>query len=333
MPARRFFAPLPPMPLARAAGLGAAGLALALLHGQRLLAAEPAPAAAQLLAPGGAPVVGQSPAPGAVQAPATAPGVPADQQLETPQALRSEEASLAKQLANPVASLISVPFQFNFDRGIGPKENLQRAALNIQPVVPFKLSADWNLISRTILPVVVYGGAAGAETGQLNVGDTLQSLFFSPAKPGPGGVIWGVGPVALLGTATGQLSGIQQWGLGPTGVALVQRGHWTMGALANHLWSVANNGPNANLNATFLQPFVSYTTTNAWTFSLNTESTYDWEANQWAVPLNLLVSKVTKVGNQLLSVGGGVRYWAGGPETGPHGWGGRLVVTLLFPTR
>jgi hypothetical protein len=259
--------------------------------------------------------------------------VPADQQLETPQALRSEEASLAKQLANPVASLISVPFQFNFDRGIGPKENLQRAALNIQPVVPFKLSADWNLISRTILPVVVYGGAAGAETGQLNVGDTLQSLFFSPAKPGPGGVIWGVGPVALLGTATGQLSGIQQWGLGPTGVALVQRGHWTMGALANHLWSVANNGPNANLNATFLQPFVSYTTTNAWTFSLNTESTYDWQANQWAVPLNLVVSKVTKLGNQLLSVGGGVRYWAGGPEAGPHGWGGRLVVTLLFPTR
>jgi hypothetical protein len=252
---------------------------------------------------------------------------------ETPQQLSAEEANLAKQLANPVASLISVPFQFNFDRGIGVQENLQRAALNIQPVVPFKLSADWNLISRTILPVVVYGGAAGAETGQLNVGDTLQSLFFSPAKPGPGGVIWGVGPVALLGTATGQLSGIQQWGLGPTGVALVQRGHWTMGALANHLWSVANNGPNANLNATFLQPFVSYTTTNAWTFSLNTESTYDWQANQWAVPLNLLVSKVTKVGNQLLSVGGGVRYWAGGPETGPHGWGGRLVVTLLFPTR
>jgi len=333
MPARRFFAPLPPMPLARAAGLGAAGLALALLHGQRLLAAEPAPAAAQLPAPGGAPVVGQSPAPGAVQAPATAPGVPADQQLETPQALRSEEASLAKQLANPVASLISVPFQFNFDRGIGPNENLQRAALNIQPVVPFKLSADWNLISRTILPVVVYGGAAGSETGQLNIGDTVQSLFFSPARPGPGGVIWGVGPIALLPTATGQLSGIHQWGLGPTGVALVQRGHWTVGALANHLWSVANNGSNANVNATFLQPFLTYTTTNAWTFSLNTESTYDWAANQWAVPLNLVVTKVTKLGNQLISLGAGVRYWVDGPDNGPHGWGARLVATLLFPTR
>jgi hypothetical protein len=139
--------------------------------------------------------------------------------------------------------------------------------------------------------------------------------------------------VALLPTATGQLSGLNQWGLGPTGVALVQRGHWTVGALANHLWSVANNGSNANVNATFLQPFLAYTTTNAWTFSLNTESTYDWSAERWAVPINLVATKVTKVGNQLLSIGAGVRYWAGGSEAGPHGWGARLVATLLFPTR
>jgi len=268
-----------------------------------------------------------------VIAQAQAPAAWGGEGPETPQQLGAEEANLAKQLANPVASLISVPFQFNYDSGIGVQENIQRAALNIQPVVPFKLSADWNLISRTILPVVNFQGAAGAETGQLNFGDTVQSLFLSPAKPGPGGVIWGVGPVALLPTATGQLSGIDQWGLGPTGVALVQRGHWTVGALANHLWSVANNGSNANVNATFLQPFLSYTTTNAWTFSLNTESTYDWAANQWAVPLNLVVTKVTKLGNQLISLGAGVRYWVDGPDNGPHGWGGRVVATLLFPTR
>jgi hypothetical protein len=266
---------------------------------------------------------------------AQAPGPAAGgvQEQETPQELRTEEAGLARQLANPVASLISVPFQFNYDRGIGVQENIQRANLNIQPVVPFKLSANWNLISRTILPVVNFQGAAGAETGQLNFGDTVQSLFLSPARPGPGGVIWGVGPVALLPTATGQLSGLNQWGLGPTGVALVQRGPWTVGALANHLWSVANNGSNANVNATFLQPFLAYTTPTAWTISLNTESTYDWAANRWAVPLNLVVTKVTKVGNQLLSLGAGVRYWVDGPDSGPHGWGARLVATLLFPTR
>ena len=328
----------------RGLAVGLAGLVLGLLPAQRALAAEfPAGPAAPGVAE--VPVSGmvvpttqpnpalmaqaQAPAPAPAQAPAAGGGEGA----ETPQQLGAEEASLAKQLANPVASLISVPFQFNFDRGIGVQRNIQRANLNIQPVVPFKLSADWNLISRTILPVVNYFGAVGPETGQLNIGDTVQSLFFSPARPGPGGVIWGVGPIALLPTATGPISGIDQWGLGPTGVALVQRGPWTVGALANHLWSVANNGSNANVNATFLQPFVSYTTANAWTISLNTESTYDWAANRWAVPINLLVGKVTKVGNQLLSVGAGVRYWVDGPESGPHGWGARLVATLLFPTR
>jgi len=316
--------------------LGLAGLALGFLPAPQALATElplvlSAPGAAEVSVSGQGVAAVQANQPVIAQAPG--PASEGGQGQDTPQELRTEEASLAKQLANPVASLISVPFQFNYDRGIGVQENIQRANLNIQPVVPFKLSANWNLISRTILPVVNFQGAAGAETGQLNFGDTVQSLFLSPAKPGPRGVIWGVGPVALLPTATGQLSGIHQWGLGPTGVALVQRGHWTVGALANHIWSVANNGSNANVNATFLQPFLTYTTTNAWTFSLNTESTYDWAANRWAVPLNLVVTKVTKLGNQLISLGAGVRYWVDGPDNGPHGWGARLVATLLFPTR
>jgi hypothetical protein len=316
--------------------LGLAGLVLGFLPAPQALAAELPAGPTTPSAPEGSPI-GQGVA--AVQAnqpviaQASGPAAEGGQGQNTPQGLRTEEAGLAKQLANPVASLISVPFQFNYDSGIGVQENIQRANLNIQPVVPFKLSANWNLISRTILPVVNFQGAAGPETGQLNFGDTVQSLFLSPAKPGPGGVIWGIGPVALLPTATGQLSGIHQWGLGPTGVALVQRGPWTVGALANHLWSVANNGSNTNVNATFLQPFLTYTTPNAWTFSLNTESTYDWAANQWAVPVNLVVAKVTKVGNQLVSLGAGVRYWVDGPESGPRGWGARLVATLLFPTR
>jgi hypothetical protein len=316
--------------------LGLVGLVLGFLPAPQALATE-----LPLLprAPGAAAVPASGPGVGAIQAnqpvlvQAPSPAAGGGQGQETPQELRTEEASLARQLANPVASLISVPFQFNYDSGIGVQDNIQRANLNIQPVVPFRLSANWNLITRTILPVVNFQGEAGAETGQLNFGDTVQSLFLSPANPGPGGVIWGVGPVALLPTATGQLSGLNQWGLGPTGVALVQRGPWTVGALANHLWSVANNGSNANVNATFLQPFLAYTTPTAWTISLNTESTYDWAAERWAVPLNLVVTKVTKVGNQLLSLGAGVRYWVDGPDSGPHGWGARLVATLLFPTR
>jgi hypothetical protein len=272
-----------------------------------------------------------TPTPAIAAGPAGAPAAPiAD---AAPPSLQSEEETLAKELANPVASLISVPFQFNIDGRIGTEEEIQAAILRIQPVVPMRLSGDWNLISRTILPVVTMQGPAGPESGQPNFGDTLQSLFLSPARPGPGGVIWGVGPAALLATATADLSGGQQWGLGPTGVALVQRGRWTAGTLANHLWSVANGGPSADLNSTYLQPFLSYTTANAWTVSLNSESTYDWAADQWAVPLNLVVSKVGRLGHQLLSVGAGARYWVQSPEGGPRGWGGRVVVTLLFPSR
>ena len=312
---------------------GLVGLLLGILPAPSTLAVE-LPAGPTAIGATEVPASGQGVPPAQPSQPvmAQAPAAGEEKGAETPQQLRTQEADLAKKLANPISSLISLPFQFNYDRGIGVEENVQRANLNIQPVVPFNLSKDWNLISRTILPVVNLQGEAGPATGQLNFGDTLQSLFLSPVRPGPGGVIWGVGPVALLPTATGQFSGIQQWGLGPNGVALVQRGPWTMGVLANHLWSVANNGANTNMNASFVQPILTYTTPTAWSFTLNTESTYDWNANQWAVPINFVVSKVTKVGNQLIQLGAGVRYWVDGPDSGPHGWGARVVTTLLFPT-
>lgn len=112
---------------------------------------------------------------------------------------------------------------------------------------------------------------------------------------------------------------------------LKQEGQWTYGALANHIWSVAGENGRSNISSTFLQPFVSYTTHDAWTFGFNTESTYDWKAEQWSVPLNLTATKLLKVGHQAMSVGGGVRYWADSPQGGPHDWSLRLVVTLLFP--
>lgn len=237
---------------------------------------------------------------------------------------------LAKKLSNPVANLISVPFQFNYDKEIGPRDG-HRSFINIQPVIPFSLNQDWNLISRTILPITDQKDIAGPSGGQSGVGDTLQNLFFSPKAPTERGLIWGAGPVFLLPTASDKLLGGEKWGLGPTGVVLKQSGPWTFGGLANHIWSVGGDSDRADISQTFIQPFVTYTTQSATTFGLNTESTYDWKSRQWGVPINVTVAQLTKLGGQLVQIGGGVRYWAESTNTGPSGWGARLSVTFLFP--
>lgn len=241
----------------------------------------------------------------------------------------ADAESLAKQLANPVASLISVPFQNNWDFGMGLDDEGWRWTMNVQPVVPFSLGEDWNLISRTILPLM-YQDEVIPDADQFGLGDTVQSLFLSPSKAEPFGLIFGVGPVALLPTATRDVLSAEKWGAGPTAVVLKQVGPWTLGMLANHIWSFAGAGERNDVDATFLQPFVTYTTKTATGFVVNTESTYDWKAEQWSVPLHAGVTQVLRIGGQLVQVGVFGRYWAETPLGGPE-WGVRLPITLLFP--
>lgn len=245
-------------------------------------------------------------------------------------ALSQEAAAddLAKQLANPVASLISVPFQANWDFGIGMND-ATRFTLNVQPVIPLSLNEDWNLIIRTILPVIDAESPAPGIEDAFGLGDTVQSFFFSPKNPVNGWIL-AVGPVALWPTATDSQLGSGQWGAGPTALALKQTGPWTYGALVNHLWSYAGDDDRGAVNATFLQPFASYITRTKTTFTINAESTYDWEHGQWNVPLNFIVSQLFKLGGQPVQAFVGGRCYLEGPEGGPE-WGVRAGFTLLFP--
>jgi len=243
----------------------------------------------------------------------------------------SSEAEIAKQLNNPVAALISVPFQFNYDKDLGPTEKGERTLLNIQPVIPIGLNAEWNVISRTILPVIKLEDVPPGNDED-GIGNVLQSFFFSPKAETSSGWIWGVGPALSLRTTTDELLGPEKWSAGPTAVALKQQHGWTYGALVNHQWSYAGNGDATDVDASFVQPFVSYTTATHTSFTVNSESTYDWEGNDWSVPVNFMVSQVFKLGGQLMSLQLGARYWADTPEdVGPEGWGARLTYTLVFP--
>ena len=240
-----------------------------------------------------------------------------------------EDADLAKKLSNPVANLISVPFQFNYNEGYGDGSGHQ-SYLNIQPVIPISISPNWNVISRTIVPVVSQDDIQPGSGSQFGLGATTQSFFFSPKEPTSAGLIWGVGPAFLIPTATDGVAP-NQWGAGITGVALKQSGAWTVGALANHIWSLTGNSRYGDVSATFVQPFVSYTTPKATSITLNTESTYNWETSEWSVPINLQLAQIVKISGQPVQFGVGARYWAQSPDGGPDGWGARALVTLLFP--
>lgn len=235
------------------------------------------------------------------------------------------DAELAKKTQNPIANLISLPLQndWNYDNGsTGDKTSY---TLNVQPVWPFSASEDYLLITRTIVPVKNIEFPEN-ETG---IGDILQSFFLSP-KEKLGGWIVGAGPVFNYPTASDDLLGSGKWGAGPTAVILRQEGGWTYGLLANHVWSFAGSSDRSEVNATFLEPFLSFTTKTYTSLGMNTESTYDWKAHQWTVPVNLMVQQMVKIGAQPISLQLGYRYFAEKPDNGPD-WGVRFQVTFLFP--
>jgi hypothetical protein len=242
-----------------------------------------------------------------------------------------QAAELAKQLSNPVASLISVPVQYNRDDYGGPNDGAKVDRLVLQPVVPFSLNDDWNLITRTIIPFADQRGFPVATLNQSGIGDVTASQFFSPKSPTAGGWIWGVGPVELLPTAAEDALGTGKWGLGPTFVILKQSGPWTVGYLGSHIWSVAGDDKRNAVDVTSVQPFFSYTTRTHTTIGAFTEAAYDWKGKQWSVPLIVQAGQLFKIGPQVLQLAVAGKYWADSPDNGPEGWGLRVQLTFLFP--
>lgn len=238
---------------------------------------------------------------------------------------------LAKKLNNPISNLISVPFQYDYDKDVGSNKG-SRNLLNIQPVAPIDFSDDAIIISRTIIPLESERNVTPGSGIQSAVGDITQSFWYSPKKKTANGYIWGLGSVLTVPTGTSLSS--KSWGAGPTGILLKQQGPWTYGGMFNHVWDYAGRSNRNHTSLTLLQPFVVYTWPTATSVVLNTESTYDWRENQWSVPVNLMVSQVLKVGGQIIQVGTGVRYWAVSDDNhGPAGWGLRMNLTFLFPSK
>lgn len=250
--------------------------------------------------------------------------------LDTAGALAQSADDLAKATANPLASMISVPFQFNFDYGAGPGDNGKNYSVKVQPVVPFELTPDWNVISRTIVPLSFEQNIFPSDV--FGLGDITESLWLSPANSGVDGLTWGIGPQFLLPTATDAVLGSGKFGIGPTGLVVMQQGKLTVGALVNQMWSVAGDPSRADVSALFVQPFVSYALPEGQSIGANLEASYDWNSGNWSVPLNLTYSKVFTAGTQPMSFSLGVRKYLATAPSGPD-WGVRAGLTFLFPQK
>jgi hypothetical protein len=248
-------------------------------------------------------------------------------------AQESDAAALAKAAQNPIADMISVPFQNNTNFDIGPLEKTQDI-LNIQPVLPFRLTEDWNLITRTIVPLISQPAFAANQEREFGLGDIQFSAFFSPKKV-VNGWVWGVGAVAQLDTATDNRLGQGAWGFGPTAVALHLGKTWVYGALINNVWSVSEEEGRSSVNQMLLQPFINYNFANSPGRYLTFAPiiTADWEADssqRWVVPLGLGIGQIMRFGKQPVNLQASGYYNVERPDNAAS-WQLRLQLQLLFP--
>ena len=230
-------------------------------------------------------------------------------------------------MANPVANLISVPLQNNFDYGIG-SNNGSKYTINLQPVIPIALSPKLNLVTRYILPIVFQRDVTGDKTAEDGLGDLTISAYFAPANAN---LIWGVGPIILVPTGTNDFLGAKKWGLGPSVLALKQSNGITYGFLANQTWSVAGDKQRDDVSLLYVQPFLAYNWKSGAGVSANSEITQNWMTESTIVFLNFSVSGVTKLGGQMVSLSIGPKIPIASPAASKPDFGLRASLTFVFP--
>jgi hypothetical protein len=261
---------------------------------------------------------------------ATWPAASRAQSAPGPPAAQAPAEDLAKKLANPISDLVSVPFQFNWEQNVGPHEST-RFILNVQPVMPFSLNDNWNLIARVILPLVSQPALTDDGSPAFGISDVFTSFFFSPTG---GGLIWGVGPAISLPSTTIATLGTEKWSAGPTAVVLKQAGRFTYGALWNQVWSFSGNTGRADVSQMFLQPFLAYQASRTVTVTVQSETSANWqvEDGRWTVPINLSLGKLSSFGVFPASYQVGVGAYVEHPSIGPS-WKVRGGITILLPRR
>ena len=248
-------------------------------------------------------------------------------QADDPEA---NSAALAAAVQNPIANLMTLPFQYNLNGGVGLYDR-RALNLNIQPVIPFP-GDKWNIITRTIIPV--NSVPIDEDASEFGFGDANLSLFWSPAKPA--NPTWGVGPAIYLPTASNpEVLGSGKFSLGPTGVLFYAVGQFTMGGVASNVWSVAGDSDREDVNFFFAQYFVNFNIGGGWAVGTAPIITSDWTApsgEQWSIPWGAQVSKVVNLGSQPANLLAGYYYYSEHPTLGAESQV-RLQVNLIFPTK
>lgn len=247
-------------------------------------------------------------------------------------AMSAEE--LAKLAQNPVGNLVSLPLQNNTNFNVGPQSGTQNI-LNIQPVLPIEVSKDWNVITRTILPLIWQPELAPGQGRTFGLGDTQFSAFLSPSEPGDGGLIWGAGAIAQLPTDTDEVLGNRNWGLGPTAVVLrlAHGDPWVYGVLVNNVWSLGDSKRGGAYNNLLVQPFVNYNFQGGTYISSAPIITADWKADggeRWTLPLGAAIGRIFHLGKLPLNTQIGAYYNVVHPDNGPT-WQIRFQIQAMFP--